>query len=86
MRKTTDASRSKPARWRASGREKSHAFILRVRINTFADSGNRRIQFAVEDVSTRSTKRFPTFELASTWLSGRVSTILNQPTGIAAEH
>lgn len=72
--------------WRTSGREKTFSFIVRVRIQTLSSSGNRRVQFTVEDVSERNIKRFSSFDPATTWLAARIATTLSQPSGTKAGH
>jgi hypothetical protein len=75
----SDAARhhASPIRWRTRGGERTASYILRVREGL--QSGNRRqLNISVEDVSSRSTQRFTSFEMASAWLGARIASHLNR--------
>ena len=64
--------------------EQDHAFILRVRISIASDSGERRPQFSIEDVSEGRTERFATYERAAESLSRSVQKIVSGSSGNGA--
>ena len=64
--------------------EQDHAFILRVRISIASDSGERRPQFSIEDVSEGRTERFATYERAAESLARSVQKIVSGPSGNGA--
>jgi hypothetical protein len=69
-------------RWKdASSGEEDHAFIMRVRISTASEGGERRPQFSIEDVSAGRTERFATYELAAESLARSVQRIVSGPPG-----
>jgi len=72
-------SRKVPAPPTGSGREETHAFIVRLHISVAGEKGTRRTRFSVEDVARDQTIRFATFALVTAHLAERIRELACEP-------